>query len=205
VSITLDQARRAVRLNLRAGNAEISDENIVELINEAIDFAISENMFISVGDETLVQTTDQYEYILTGGELINLRYITLIWGESNIAGLFTEIFPQGQWHIEQASTPFIVFNRLMWAPINGNKMRVVGLKPQARVAAPENIISLPSAWVTWKAIALGHNILSGIPNTPLSQWHRDQVGIAETYVEQARLGAKDFRIPAHARRVQGRY
>ncbi len=204
MSITYTQVAKSVRANCRVSEAELHPEELNEFINQAIDFASSENLLLPIYSEVLLAADGTYEYALSSGELLNMKYIYGIWESTQNDGNFDYLLPANFWKIESGATPYIRFDRFAWMPVDSTTLRVVGAKPQPRVTDPDDIIYLPAAYVIWKATAIAHLALGSNTNSAKSRWHDSRVGPSEQYCEIARIGAKEFHMPMNARVVLGR-
>lgn len=204
MAITLGQAVRSVRANLNEPAQVITDERIIDFINEAIDFSATENLYIPVVDDTLDQLADDYEYPLTGGELANIKYIYNIALESEVAGLFDQSVERGLYWIHAATIPILNFTRYAWSPTATRGLRIYGGKPQARVTDVDTTIYLPMSYIIWKATSFAHGVLAGTPNSTRGRWHESRVNASEVYAEAARVGAKEFHLPSKIMWIPGR-
>lgn len=207
MSLILGEIRKRVRRGLAAGEAQYSNEDIDADVNEAISGARADRLFVRVEDETMVQTAGQYEYPLTGSDILTaLTFITDIYPESTEAGIFErQAISKYIWEIEGAATPYINFSTFDWYPDDSKKFRIIGLIAQVAVNADTDVIYLPESYIVNKARAMGHNKLSSGAGGSRSSWHGQQVAIAEQYAELARMSAFEFKIPPHSRIVNGRF
>lgn len=207
MSLTLGEIRNRVRRGLSATVSQYGDEDIDADINEAISGAKADRLFIRVQDETLEQTADQYEYPLTGVDVLDyVVFVTDLYPESIETGIFeSEPLSKMLWTIEGATIPYISFPTYNWYPDNGKKIRLIGMKEQPQVNTDDDVVYLPESYIVNKARAFGHNNLSSGAGGGRSSWHGQQVAIREQYAELARMSAFEYKIPPNSRIVTGRF
>jgi hypothetical protein len=207
--ITYAEVLEFIRTNTKASTSEFRDEDIKVCINQAIDSAVSDNLYVPIVDESLEFLEDTWEYPLAGSptptNLDSLSYIYNLYLESDVSGVFLEPINEVIYSVQNATVPFLLFDRYAYQGIVGRKIRIVGSKVHARVTDPDDTVYLPSTWVTWRATSIAHGILSGSQNNSRAQWHERRVQYAEAMVEAARLGAKQFYLPTRYKLVPTRY
>lgn len=205
MALTGLQVMQSVRNALRANSGLLPDVELLDLVNQALDWGAIDGLYLPVSVESLAQADDTYEYALSSGDLALVHYIYDIYEETEVASLFyKQPIPQIYWSVEAAATPYLLFERSYWTPSGSVDFRILGGKPQARITDPDDTIYLPGAYVVQKAASLGHMLLSSTGSAQQSRWHESQISICDILTERARASARQFRLPTHYKTVPGR-
>lgn len=195
----------SVRVNVQATESQLSPENMLNFVNQAIDMGKVDNLYQIVSDETLTELADTYEYALTGGVLAELKYIYSIHEQDDDdTAIFRLLIPRNYWTLRYASVPQIYFyDHLGWSPVADKVLRITGGKTMARISDPDDTVYLPEAYVIWRATAFAHSALAAGAG-PRAQWHERQIPIANQWAEVARIGATEYRVPPQSYLVPNR-
>lgn len=159
MSRTLLQVRGSVRRNIRVSARQVSDDDLNDFINQAIDSAEG-GLWYELADESISLVTDTYEYDLSTATLIKFDYIREIWLESSTAGRFDVLIPNEQWEPQYVSDfPELRFFAQWFTPVNGRKVRLIGWVIQSRISDDDDVIYIDPVYVVMYASALAHGVL----------------------------------------------
>ena len=159
MSRTLLQIRTSVRRNIRASARQVSDDDLNDFINQAIDSAEG-GMWYELADESIELATDTYEYDLSTATLAKFDYIREIWLESSTANLYDVLIPNEQWEPQYVSDyPELRFFRQWFSPVNGRNIRIIGWATQSRVSDDDDVLYIDAVYLVMYASALAHGVL----------------------------------------------
>lgn len=145
-----DTIKRRVMAKVGKGLApEVSNEELEQAINDAIDDVRNEMPYYTSPDETVELAEDTYEYDISALGFAYIYRITM----ADTDGAFPTFNIIPCWHYHIIAGPTLVFNERMWSPIDGRALRIEGQSFQDNLSSGDDILYISDACVVNKAAA----------------------------------------------------
>jgi len=127
----------------------LTQEELIQAINEAIDDVRTEMPYDISPDETVTLVSSTYEYSLAGKGFSYIHRIIM----ADEAGVFTlsNVVYDHMWGLLPG--PVLKFDDRLWEPINGRVIRIEGQSFQANLAADTDVCYISDAFIVNRAAA----------------------------------------------------
>ena len=163
---TFDTIKRRVMAHVGKGLASsVTDEELEQNINLAIDDVRNEMPYHIAPDESVELSEDTYEYSLAGLGFAYIHQITMADTDGDFP--ITNIIPPLYYGI--IAGPTLVFDERMWSPLDGRALRIDGQAFQSNLTSGSDVLYISDAYVVNKAAAL---LLGGLGSPRESLMHR---------------------------------
>jgi len=148
----LDTIKRRVMARVGKGLApQVTDEELEQAINDAIDEVRTEMPYHVDPDETTVTLSeDTYEYDISGVGMDYIYRVTMADADGDFPT--TNIVWPYQYRI--IAGPKLVFDERMWTPLDSRKLRIEGQAFQDSLSAGDDVLYISDAYVVNKAAAI---------------------------------------------------
>ena len=128
---------------------EVTDEELEQAINHAIDEVRNEMPYHIDPDESVTLSDDTYEYSLAGLGFAYIHQITMADADGDFPT--TNIIWSHQYRI--IAGPTLVFDERMWSPLDSRDLRIEGQAYQSNLTGGSDVLYISDAYVVNTAAA----------------------------------------------------
>lgn len=144
---------------------EVTNEELEQNINDAIDDVRNEMPYHIDPDESVELAEDTYEYSLAGLGFAYIHRITLADDDGEF--VLTNVICPHMYTV--IAGPTLLFDNRTWGPIAGRALRIEGQAYQANLTAGSDVLYISDAYVVNKAAA---SLLGGLGSPRESLMYR---------------------------------